>query len=129
MTELQKLQNRMAFGQEEEEATAFDETTGLGMAGSSSGRLRQIQGKSKSKVSKTNRNRLAQLRGSSSAQQSGLASSISFTPHQGVEFVDPTRQKKVENANDSWFAEGQFSVASRPTAAGSSMVPAIKRER
>lgn len=78
------------------------------------------------KMSKSNKNRLAQLKGSSSGTQSGLASSISFTPHQGVEFVDPTRQKKVEGANDSWFAEGAFSVVNKPVGTGS-MIPAIKK--
>lgn len=33
-TELRKLQNRMAFGEAEEEVGAFDETKGLGMLGS-----------------------------------------------------------------------------------------------
>lgn len=128
MTELRKLQNRMAFGEEEEETGAFDETRGLGMAGSSSGKLRQLSGesRSKAKMSKSNKNRLAQLKGSSSGTQSGLASSISFTPHQGVEFVDPTRQKRVQSANDSWFAEGAFSVVNKPIGTGS-MIPAIKK--
>jgi hypothetical protein len=40
MTELRKLQNRMEFGKPEEEAGAFDETKGLGMMGSSLGRVR-----------------------------------------------------------------------------------------
>lgn len=40
MTELRKLQNRMKFGEEEEEDGAFDETKGLGMIGPSSGKLR-----------------------------------------------------------------------------------------
>lgn len=131
MTELRKLQNRMAFGEEEEEAAAYDETRGLGMAGSSSGKLRQLQGesRSKAKMSKNNKSRLAALRGSSSGTQSGLASSISFTPHQGVEFVDPTRQKKIQAANDSWFAEGAFSVVKPPVGGiGTSLVPANKRD-
>jgi U4/U6 small nuclear ribonucleoprotein PRP31 len=40
MTELRKLQNRMKFGEEEEEDGYGDETKGLGMIGSSGGRLR-----------------------------------------------------------------------------------------
>lgn len=39
-TELRKLQNRMAFGEVEEETGAYDETVGLGMIGSSTGRVR-----------------------------------------------------------------------------------------
>lgn len=126
MTELQKLQNRMVFGEEEEEAAAFDETMGLGMAGSSSGKMRQLAGeaRTKAKMSKSNKSRLAALNGSSSNALSGTASSISFTPHQGVEFVDPTRRKAVADANDGWFAEGSFSVVNRPTGIGSTLVPA-----
>lgn len=39
-TELRKLQNRMVFGEVEEETGAYDETVGLGMIGSSTGRVR-----------------------------------------------------------------------------------------
>jgi U4/U6 small nuclear ribonucleoprotein PRP31 len=48
-TELRKLQNRMAFGEAEEEVGAFDETKGLGMIGSSSGKIRASAGEAKSK--------------------------------------------------------------------------------
>ena len=40
MTDLSKQQNRMAFGQVEEEVGAYDETRGMGMIGSSSGKVR-----------------------------------------------------------------------------------------
>jgi hypothetical protein len=50
-TELRKLQNRMAFGEAEEEVGAFDETKGLGMIGSSSGKIRASAGEAKSKGS------------------------------------------------------------------------------
>jgi len=49
MTELRKLQNRVAFGQEEEEDFGFDETKGLGMIGTSSGRIRANAGEVKNK--------------------------------------------------------------------------------
>jgi U4/U6 small nuclear ribonucleoprotein PRP31 len=39
-TELRKLQNRMEFGKAEEEIGMDDETVGLGMIGSASGRVR-----------------------------------------------------------------------------------------
>jgi U4/U6 small nuclear ribonucleoprotein PRP31 len=48
-TELRKLQNRLAFGEAEEEAGAFDETIGLGMIGSANGRVRADLIDSKSK--------------------------------------------------------------------------------
>lgn len=46
-TELRKLQNRMAFGEAEEEVGAFDQTKGLGMLGS--GKIRAGLGEAKSR--------------------------------------------------------------------------------
>lgn len=74
-------------------------------------------------MSKTNKNRIAALRGSSSGLQSGLASSVSFTPVEGIEIRGNQTDKRVQDANASWFAEGAFSVVSRPTGASSTMVP------
>lgn len=52
MTELRKMQNRVQFGQAEEESGAFDETIGLGMINnSSSGRIRATTGEARSKGS------------------------------------------------------------------------------
>lgn len=48
-TELRKLQNRMAFGEAEEEVGAFDETKGMGMIGSTSGKIRASAGEAKSR--------------------------------------------------------------------------------
>lgn len=49
MTELRKLQNRMVFGQAEEETGAYDETAGLGMIGTASGKIRAGAGEARSK--------------------------------------------------------------------------------
>lgn len=61
------------------------------------------------KMSKKNQNRLANLKAASSSssysgggESSGTASSLSFTPIQGIELVDPSRQKKVDDANAKW---------------------------
>lgn len=51
MTELRKQQNRVKFGEAEEEVGAFDETRGMGMVGSSSGHVRANVGESRSKGS------------------------------------------------------------------------------
>lgn len=51
MTELRKLQNRMKFGEAEEETGAYDETKGLGMIGTSSGKVRAGAGEDRSKGS------------------------------------------------------------------------------
>lgn len=48
-TELRKMQNRMVFGEAEEEVGAFDETKGMGMIGAASGRVRAGMGEAKSK--------------------------------------------------------------------------------
>lgn len=108
-TELRKLQNRMAFGEAEEEVGAFDETKGLGMLGSSSGKVRAnaIDSKSRgesmflvivmstqrelidactAKMSKSNRLRTQVLNRAAAQSQGGLsgtATSLVFTPVQG----------------------------------------------
>jgi hypothetical protein len=53
-TELRKLQNRMAFGEAEEEVGAFDQTKGLGMIGVGTGKVRAGLGEIKSRGIKKN---------------------------------------------------------------------------
>ena len=48
-TELRKLQNRVAFGEAEEEVGAFDQTKGMGMIGNSSGKVRANAGDAKTR--------------------------------------------------------------------------------
>ncbi|WFD22002.1 U4/U6-U5 snRNP complex subunit prp31 [Malassezia equina] len=134
LTELHKMQNRVEFGKEEEEAGAFDETMGLGMAGSkASGKVRAVSASAtKSRISKANKERLARLNRPTLALQStapgssttaGTASSLSFTPVQGIELIDPSRQKKVDEANSKWFREGQFSLVPNASHTPTSMPP------
>ncbi|CAK5263073.1 unnamed protein product, partial [Mycena citricolor] len=121
-TELRKLQNRMAFGEAEEEVGAFDETKGLGMIGSASGSIRAGMGESKSraKMSKANKlrtaalNRSALLDGtqpsSSSSMSSGTATSLSVTPAQGFELTNrAAAAQRVKEVNERWFSAGTFS--------------------
>ncbi|CAO1635118.1 unnamed protein product [Sympodiomycopsis kandeliae] len=151
-SELRKAANRVEFGKAEEEVGAFDETVGLGMAGSSSsnGRIRAAAGESrtKAKMSKKNQNRLEALKrasnarpnldtmmadsdpastyGTASSASSGTQTSLAFTPVQGIELADPSaaaaRQRKIDEANDKWFRQGQFSLAPGVKGA-SSIVP------
>ncbi|KAI9614449.1 hypothetical protein H4Q26_009605 [Puccinia striiformis f. sp. tritici PST-130] len=94
----------------EEEIGSFDETKGLGMLGGNATgkvRLNGAESRSRAKLSKSNKNRLAALR-------SSAASSV-FTPVQGLELVDPAAQRArqqatLEAAKPGWFAEGRFSV-------------------
>lgn len=122
-TELKKLTNRLKFGEAEEEIGSFDETKGLGMlGGSSTGKVRLSGGetRSRAKLSKASKNRLAALRSSAaasgqSALTSGTSSSLVFTPVQGLELVDPAAQRAkqqatLEAAKPGWFVEGRFSV-------------------
>ncbi|KAF5388090.1 hypothetical protein D9615_000240 [Tricholomella constricta] len=114
-TELRKLQNRMTFGQAEEEVGAFDQTKGLGMIGVGTGKVRAGMGeaKSRAKMSKANKlrtaaiTRSAQLNGT---QTSGTATSLSVTPAQGFELTNrATAAQRVKEANERWFAGGNFS--------------------
>ena len=138
MTDLRKAQNRMAFGKEEKEVGYADSSKGLGMIGvANEGRIRsqQIDQRTKAKLSKNNKGwgtatpigsgTATSLRGfgQSGGQlglrssgvgtgTSGTASSIAFTPVQGLELVDPKmqaqRKRKAVEDDDRWFKGGTF---------------------
>ncbi|KAJ7937206.1 hypothetical protein B0H13DRAFT_2246478 [Mycena leptocephala] len=117
-TELRKLQNRMTFGEAEEEVGAFDQTKGMGMIGATSGSVRAGLGESKSraKMSKANKlrtaalNRSALLGGNQPSSSSGTATSLSVTPAQGFELTNrAAAAQRVKEANERWFAAGTFS--------------------
>ncbi|KIO28902.1 hypothetical protein M407DRAFT_21979 [Tulasnella calospora MUT 4182] len=128
-TELRKLQNRMAFGEAEVEVGAFDETKGLGMLGSTTGKVRAnvVDSKSRAKMSKANRLRTQVLTKAAQTQGlSGTATSLVFTPVQGLELVNPgaaAAAARVKAANDRWFGAntGTFSII--PKASGSGAGP------
>lgn len=152
-SELSKAANTIEFGKEQEEIGAFDETMGLGLAGSraSAGKIRAAAGESRTKarMSKKNQTRLEQLRGSAGrvnlddmvggdsaslsnqrdASAGGTQTSLAFTPVQGIELADPSaaaaaRQKKIDEANAKWFQQGQFSlVPDASRGASSSILP------
>ncbi|KAF8974414.1 hypothetical protein BDZ97DRAFT_1946489 [Flammula alnicola] len=113
-TELRKLQNRMVFGEAEEEVGAFDQTKGLGMIGVGTGKVRAGLGeaKSRAKMSKANKLRTANITRSaqqSQSQSSGTATSLSVTPSQGFELTNRnTRLQQVKEANQKWFSGGTF---------------------
>jgi U4/U6 small nuclear ribonucleoprotein PRP31 len=118
-TELRKLQNRMVFGEAEEEVGAFDETKGLGMIGVSTGKVRAGMGeaKSRAKMSKANKLRTAALARAAGGQNhsggtitSGTATSLSVTPAQGFELTNrAANAQRLKEANERWFASGSFS--------------------
>jgi len=109
----------MAFGEAEEEVGAFDESKGLGMIGSASGKVRASAGeaKSRAKMSKSNKLRTAALtRAAQSSQVAGTATSIAFTPTQGFEITTATQ--RVKEANEKWFAAGTFSFVGQKGQSG-----------
>ena len=154
MTDLRKEQNRMAFGKEEREIGYADSSKGLGMIGQQNdGRIRSIQTdqRTRAKLSKTSKGwgtatpigsgTTTSLRGfgqgggnstvlraqhglRSSGVGDGTASSIAFTPVQGLELVDPKKQaelkRKAAADDDRWFKGGTFTQLG----AGSGAAPA-----
>jgi len=116
-TELRKLQNRMAFGEAEEEVGAFDQTKGMGMIGAGTGKVRAGLGeaKSRAKLSKANKLRTAVItRSAQAAQSSGTATSLSVTPAQGFELTNRAiSAQRVKEANERWFAAGNFSFVGK----------------
>lgn len=113
-TELQKAANRMTFGQAEEEIMAYDETVGLGQAGLRAGggvRSLRVDGKTRAKMSKGTASRVNRMNAAATSRPevSGLASSLNFTPAQGIELIDPNRlAKKRKEEEDRWFSSGTF---------------------
>ncbi|KAF8325162.1 uncharacterized protein EI90DRAFT_3146698 [Cantharellus anzutake] len=126
-TELRKMQNRLAFGEAEEEVGAFDETVGLGMIGQGKVRTGEADAKSKAKLSKQNKLRLQMLNrvaaGTSSKisglQTSGTATSLTFTPAQGLELANPSAlAARLKAANDRWFSGGSGTFSHIPEKSG-----------
>ena len=88
-TELRKLQNRMAFGEAEEEVGAFDQTKGLGMIGS--GKVRAGMGEAKSRGTYSHScsmctNRILMRFGSSEIVESKQASNSCSDSRCAIEF-------------------------------------------
>lgn len=101
----------MEFGKAEDEMGVDDETVGLGMIGQA-GKVRAhvADQKSRAKLSRANKLRTQMLGRSAltSDAGSGTATSLSFTPVQGIEIVTPSLSaaQSVNAANERWFARG-----------------------
>uniref|UniRef100_V9KSA3 U4/U6 small nuclear ribonucleoprotein Prp31 n=1 Tax=Callorhinchus milii TaxID=7868 RepID=V9KSA3_CALMI len=114
LTEIRKQANRMCFGEIEEDAYQEDLGFSLGTLGKSgSGRVRAIQvnDSSKARISKSLQRTLQKQSmvygGKSTVRDrlSGTASSVAFTPLQGLEIVNPqAAEKKVVEANQKYFS-------------------------
>jgi len=130
-TELRKQQNRMTFGEIEEDAYQEDLGYTRGIMGKGGpGRVRgpTVDEKTKVRISKTlqrNLQRQQAYGGSTTVkrQVAGTASSVAFTPLQGLEIVNPqAAEKKVSEANIRYFSnQGNFfNVGSTPQPGASS---------
>lgn len=126
-TELQKAANRMAFGTKEEDVLAYDESVGLGMAGANSGSIKNIQisGKTRAKMSKGMLARVSSLnKAAQDTVSDGLQSSLNFAPNQGIQLIDPFKNKPKENGTDRWFSSGTFTqLANKKPANGEFVIP------
>lgn len=114
ITEFRKQANRMNFGEIEEDAYQDDLgfTTGtIGKSGRGRIRAPQVDEKTKVRISKTlkkNMQRQQQIFGGTSTikkQVSGTASTVSFTPLQGLEILNPHAAEKVSvETNAKYFS-------------------------
>lgn len=113
MTEFRKNANRMNFAEIEDDAYQEDlgYTRGtIGKAKTGRIRLPQVDEKTKVRISKTLHKNLQkqQIWGGSTTvkkQVSGTASSVAFTPLQGLEIVNPqAAEVKVNEANAKYFS-------------------------
>ncbi|PHH59755.1 hypothetical protein CDD81_2593 [Ophiocordyceps australis] len=148
MTDLRKAQNRMAFGKEEKEVGygSGEGTVGLGMIGQQNdGRIRalQVDNRTRAKLSAKNKGwgrvgtggtassvgALGQPpdaagRGLRAAGVGGSLSSLTFTPVQGLELVDPKAQAKKRKADEErWFKGGSFTRVDAGSVNGGFKVP------
>lgn len=114
LTEMRKHANRMNFGEIEEDAYQEDLGFSLGTIGKSkTGRIRGpvVDSKTKARISKSLQQKIAKEKqtwgGSTTVkkQVSGTASSVAFTPLQGLEIVNPqAAEKRVQEANAKYFS-------------------------
>mmetsp|Transcript_17730 Transcript_17730/g.21518 ORF Transcript_17730/g.21518 Transcript_17730/m.21518 type:complete len:491 (+) Transcript_17730:128-1600(+) len=122
-TELHKQANRLQFGEAEDEYGESSMGKGFGMLGKEGGgKIRivakarkheaklpkYLQNKNKSQLQNSIR-QLKAINAGSSGATSGIASSIAFTPVQGIELVNPEAQKeKIRQANLRYFGDQSF---------------------
>lgn len=113
MTEFRKHANRMNFADIEDDAYQEDlgYTRGtIGKSGAGRIRLPQVDEKTKVRISKTLQKNLQKQHawgGSTTVkkQVSGTASSVAFTPLQGLEIVNPqAAEVKINEANAKYFS-------------------------
>lgn len=98
MTQMRQLSNRVQFGQEED--TSSDGLLGVGMLSAKSGKMR-VSAKEQKLAAEKNKKR----QNSSSGATNGLASSLAFTPVQGIELVNPTANRDAKEGTETYFSQ------------------------
>jgi len=101
MTQMRQLTNRVQFGQEED--TTSDGLLGVGMLGKAqqTGKVR-VSAKEQKLLSE--KNKKARTAGSSGGTN-GLASSLAFTPVQGIELVNPSQKQDSKEGTETYFSK------------------------
>ena len=128
VTELRKQHNRMTFGELEEDQYQSDlsySRGNIGKGGIGGGiRAAQVDERTKVRISQTLKKNMQKQQavwgGNTSVRSkvSGTASSVAFTPVQGLEIVNPlAAEKKVDEANQKYFSatSGFLSVKKQST--------------
>jgi len=115
MTDVRKAANRMIFGDTSDEYgdSSMGLTLGaLGKGGIKGGALRVTKKEKKRGKKLSQKVRRVNMGGSGAT--SGLASSVAFTPVQGIELINPELQKKrIREANESYFGKDAAFVAKK----------------
>ena len=110
-SDMRKAANRVGFNVAEEEIGYEGE--GLGTLGTSAG-MAAVSGKlkvqakaQKLRLGKKHQETLAKYQASNGGAVNGLSSSLAFTPIQGIELVNPTREasERPSSGTDSVFSE------------------------
>ncbi|GMT28696.1 hypothetical protein PFISCL1PPCAC_19993 [Pristionchus fissidentatus] len=129
MTDMRKKANRMNFGELEEDI--MQERMGYGVGqlkhgGPSTGRIRTgvVDEKTRVKMSKTLQRQMEKQKGTTGgntairSKVSGTASSVSFTPVQGLEIVNPNIKKDEDGGTKSTYfsSTSSFLNIKRPKA-------------
>ena len=101
MTQMRQLTNRVQFGQEED--TTSDGLLGVGMLGMAQ-KTGKVRVTAKEQKLLSEKNKKARTAGSSGASN-GLASSLAFTPVQGIELVNPSAQQDSKEGTETYFSK------------------------
>jgi U4/U6 small nuclear ribonucleoprotein PRP31 len=114
MTELRKAQNRVNFNKAEEEIMDGEGSVGLGLIGAGGaggmGKLRLQVSNKKQKLSKAMQKKMQGQRSFAGASTSGLASSLAFTPVQGIELHNPLSKRAHNDDTGRSGTESYFST-------------------